>query len=339
MASFESIKGSPLAALGHCLREKEHYLNEDIDQARSHLNYTVSPESHGRSTRECMEYYEQLTDGVYHREKSTITTGQWVITAPEDLPAEKEKEFFESTYDFLNTYFFSGEDTRCLLAQVHRDESVIGNSHMHYIMTMPVVDNPKYISREEKILQGLKAAGDHFGLDIKKEDANAVYAAVIRYEQSHLTSRERYAIRDIAETFGMKRDDARWIFTRVRRLESERYEKRLMSKDQFLTKEMFNQFHPEYQKWMKEHGLSCTVFKGGAGIKLSVKELKQMTKNTGYRLVDQREYERLQNRVAELEQSLKEKERDSGWGRSGSHSDREWGSLAGWGKENTWERE
>ena len=208
------------------------------------------------------------------------------------------------------------------------DESEIGSSHMHYVMAMPDIDNPKYISVEEKYLSGLKQAQDHFGLNITKQQGQAVYAAVLRYEQSHLSSRERYAIQDIAETFHLKRDDARWIFTRVRRLESERFEKRLMSKDEFLTRDKFNDFHPTYQKWMEDHGFGCTVFKGGTGVKLSVEQLKKITKETGYQLVDQKEYEKLQSRVKELEQALQEKERSM-----------EWGSSFGWGEERTWGRE
>lgn len=339
MASFESIKGSPVAAFSHCLREKEHYLNEDIDQARSHLNYAISPEDHGRSTRECMDYYDRLTGNVYHRSGSTITSGQWVVTAPTDLPHERERAFFECTYDFLNRYFYDGDDTRCMLAQIHKDESEIGSSHMHYIMAMPEVENPKYISLEEKCLAGLQKTQEHFNIKITKQQEQAVYAAALRYEQSHLSSRERYAIRDISETFDLKRDDARWIFTRVRRLESERFQKRLMSKDEFLTKERFNNFHPEFQKWMKDHGFDCTVYKGGAGIRLSVEELKRMTKETGYRLVDEKEYERLQERVTELEHALNDKEHVNAWGHTGSESAREWGKSSGWRKDNVWGRE
>lgn len=339
MAGYESIKGSPMAAFSHCLRERQNYINEDIDQARSHLNYAVSPKDHGRSTHECMDYYEQLAADVYHRGGSTITAGQWVVTAPDDLPMEREKEFFQCSYDFLNDYFYHGDDRRCLLAQIHMDESEIGRSHMHYIMAMPETENRKYISMEEKLLDGLKKTQERFGMKLTKEQAKEILTAVNRYEMSALSSRERYAIRDISEVLDLKRDDARWVFTRVRRLESERFEKRLMSKDEFLTKDVFSDLHPAYQRWMKDHGFDCTVYKGGNGVKLSVAELKKMTKDTGYRLVDGTEYERLQSRVAELEHTLQEKERGSTWGSPGQDSSREWGKRTEWGRDSSWTRE
>lgn len=117
MAAFTSIKGSPVAALKHDLRERENYQNPDIDQERSHLNCTLSP--YGDTVKECMDRYEKLTEHAYHRGKGTITTAEWVVTAPADLPQEKEKEFFERAYEFLNKFFYAGDDSRCLLAQVH----------------------------------------------------------------------------------------------------------------------------------------------------------------------------------------------------------------------------
>ena len=323
MAALESIKGSPVAALMHNLRERETYQNPDIDQARTSLNYCLSPSSHGRTTKECMDYYDKIKQGVYHRGRGTITTAQWVVTAPKDLPIEKELEFFKLTYDFISHFHFDGDDSRCLLAQVHKDESEIGQSHMHYIFTLPEVENKKHITLEEKCLKGIKKAQEHFGEEYTKEQINDIYQAVQRYENSRLSGRERYAIHDIGDTLGIKRDDARWVFTKVRRLDSERFPKRLMAKDEFLTKEVFRRFHPEYQAWMDEHGFECSVYKGGTNINLTVDQLKEMTRETGYQLVQRGEMERLQEKVKVLEAQTQK------WGVE---------RKASWGREEAWER-
>ena len=81
--------------------------------------------------------------------KDIVTACQWVITAPQDLAAEQEREFFETTMDYLNTLY--GEQN-CIQAVVHRDEGVkdrdgniiAGRAHLHYIF-MPIVNNDKYL--------------------------------------------------------------------------------------------------------------------------------------------------------------------------------------------------
>lgn len=325
MASMESINGPPINELEHNLREKNVYRNVDIDPEKTHLNYSLSPESHGRTTGECMTYYDELTRNVYHRGNKTSTAIEWIVTAPSDLPEEKEKEFFQDTYTFLNAFHFQGDDSRCILAQVHCDESQIGRNHMHYIIVMPEVENKKYISFEEKLIKGLKQTQEHFEIKINKQQGEEIVRIIREYEKSRLKSRERYAIRDIGEVLGLKHDDARWVFTRIRRLESERYQKRLMSKSEFMTKDMMSAFHPQYDQWMKLLGYNCTVYKGGTGINYTVEQLKQMTKETGYRLVDQVEYEYLQKKVSNLEHELENTKREQNWSSSGWKEERTWG--------------
>lgn len=338
MASCASIHGSPVGAFKHDLRERDVYRNEDIIPSRSHLNYALSPEDHGRTSRECMDYYDCLLKDVYHREGSTVTTAEWSIQAPVDLAPERIEEFFKTTYDFLNQYHFGGDDTRCLLAEVHRDE--VGQEHMHYVFTFPEVKNEKHIDVKEKFLEGARQIQDHFGFDFSKglerEKLQDCYSAIRRYEERSDKARERETIQEIGRVLDLKRDDARWCFTRMRRLESERYETRLMSKDSFLDKEFFDGFHPAYQKWMDEHGFDCTVYRGGGGINLTVDQLKEITRQTGVTMerglsVDSishliNENSRLQERVTVLEKQVE---------RSQS---RGWSDNSEWKKEITWER-
>lgn len=277
MASMTSIHGSPIGAFKHDLRERDVYKNEDIIKEASWKNYSLS--DHGRSSRECMTYYEALLSNVYHREGSTVTTAEWSIQAPPDLSPEKEEAFFQSAYDFLNHYNFGGDDTRCLLAVVHRDE--IGAPHLHYVFTFPETENPKYVAPQDKFIAGMKQAAEKYDLSFTREYLQQCFDILHRYENRIDAHRERDAIQELGQLLDLKRDDARWVFTRIRRLESERYEMKLMSKDSFLDKNYFDRFHPAFQQWMDEHGFNCTVFKGGGGISLTVEQLKELTRQTG----------------------------------------------------------
>lgn len=122
--------------------------NTDIDPARSNNNYSLLPDRAAASS--CREYYRQRLDEIYHMQRRDIVTAcQWVITAPADLAAEQEREFFETTMDYLNSLY--GADN-CIQAVVHTDEGVkdqdgniiAGRAHLHYLF-MPVVTNDKYL--------------------------------------------------------------------------------------------------------------------------------------------------------------------------------------------------
>lgn len=122
--------------------------NTDIDPARSSNNYSLLPDRAAASS--CREYYRQRLDEIYHMQRRDIVTAcQWVITAPQDLAAEQEREFFDATMAYLNNLY--GEQN-CIQATVHKDEGVkdqdgniiAGRAHLHYIF-MPIVDNDKYL--------------------------------------------------------------------------------------------------------------------------------------------------------------------------------------------------
>lgn len=336
MASCSSIHGSPVGAFKHDLRERDVYRNEDIDPLKSYLNYTLS--EHGETSRECMDYFDSLLKNVYHREGSTVTSAEWSIQAPPDLESGREAEFFKTTCEFLNHYHFRGDDSRCILAEVHRDE--IGADHLHYVFTFPEMVNEKFVEFNDKFKSGAEQVQEKFDIELTREQLKDCYSALQRYEARSDKARERETIQEFGRVLDLKRDDARWAFTRMRRLDSERFEKKLMPKDQFLTPEVFRDFHKSYQAWLDAHGFECTVYKGGGGISLSVEQLKEITRQTGVTLdhglsVDSlshliNENARLTERVAELEKQIE------------LSSERAWGDSSGWGRgkqeERTWTR-
>lgn len=97
--------------------------NQEIDTARSHLNYNLAPERKSQS-----EFIKQRCSEVYcHGRKDVNVLCSWVVTAPKDLdPAEHDK-FFKSSYQFLEDRY--GKDN-VVSAYVHKDES--GQPHMHF---------------------------------------------------------------------------------------------------------------------------------------------------------------------------------------------------------------
>ena len=205
------------------------------------------------------------------------------------------------------------------------------------MFTFPEVQNEKYIDLKEKFLDGARQVQEQFDIKLTKEQLQDCYAAINRYEARSDKARERETIQEIGRVLDLKRDDARWCFIRMRRLDSERFETRLMSKDSFLDKKFFDGFHPAFQKWMDEHGFDCTVYRGGGGINLTVDQLKEITRQTGVTLerglsVDSlshliNENSRLQERVHDLE---KQTERTQSRG---------WGDVSGWGRNTDRDKE
>ena len=162
--------------------------NEDIDFSRSKDNYFLTPVIHGRTPQEIKHYYKE-TIGQYYQygSKRLVTAVEWVCTAPPGLSEEQRREFFQATYDFLNSMY--GEQN-CIMAVVHKDEKVFdyrgkkvaGEDHMHYtfIPAVKVTDtNPKHkVSKFE-----YKVCADKL---FKKKDLLNFHPMYQEYLDTHL---------------------------------------------------------------------------------------------------------------------------------------------------------
>ena len=62
----------------------------------------------------------------------------WVVTAPQELPVERQEDFFVTVYDFLENRY--GKEN-VVQAAVHDDEG--GQPHLHFYF-IPVADDPKH---------------------------------------------------------------------------------------------------------------------------------------------------------------------------------------------------
>lgn len=127
--------------MGHMLKHYERakdengdYLkfgNQDIDTRRTGQNYNLAPE-HNQ-----LDFIHQRLSEVYCMNRKDVNVMcSWVVTAPEDLKPEQEKQFFQESYAFLESKY--GREN-VVSSYVHKDEKT---PHMHFCF-MPVVSDPK----------------------------------------------------------------------------------------------------------------------------------------------------------------------------------------------------
>lgn len=128
-------------AMGHMLKHYERakdengdYLkfgNQDIDTRKTGQNYNLAPE-HNQ-----LDFIHQRLSEVYCMNRKDVNVMcSWVVTAPEDLNPEQEKQFFQESYAFLESKY--GREN-VVSSYVHKDEKT---PHMHFCF-MPVVADPK----------------------------------------------------------------------------------------------------------------------------------------------------------------------------------------------------
>lgn len=109
MANVQKYKQ---AAVGHML---QHYdrrtgdnvkrANQDIDPAKTHLNYDLHSGQTADSARTNVqqEWLKKRLSEVKHRDLTKFDDNlfcDWVITLPSDVPKEREADFFKAVYDF-----------------------------------------------------------------------------------------------------------------------------------------------------------------------------------------------------------------------------------------------
>lgn len=118
-------------------KDKEHpeevkYKNQDIDSERTHLNYNLAP------MRQQMPYLKKRLKEVHCLDRDNVNVMcDWVVTAPKELPAEHQREFFEVCYKHLEEKY--GEKN-VISAYVHMDEN---QPHMHFAFVPVVYDVKK----------------------------------------------------------------------------------------------------------------------------------------------------------------------------------------------------
>ena len=190
-------------AIGHLMKHYERAKGEDgeyirfgnqhIDLNRTEQNYNLAP-SDGRSQLE--RFHDRMSE-VYCLNRNDVNVlCSWVVTVPEDLPKEHEREFFERTYKFLEKKY--GEQN-VVSAYVHKDETT---PHLHFAFIPVVYDkkkNREKVSAKEVLT---KVELKNFHQDLQKEmnrfaeehdysfECNVLNGAT---ENGNLTIQELYA--------------------------------------------------------------------------------------------------------------------------------------------------
>ena len=118
--------------------DTHEHSNENIDRSRTHLNYDLKE----RGGQTAYVYYKQRIDQIAAEtkertgksiRKDAVTLCSWAVTAPKDLPEDKQADFFKAAYDWFSERY--GADN-IVTAAVHLDET---SPHMHLQFT-PIIE-------------------------------------------------------------------------------------------------------------------------------------------------------------------------------------------------------
>lgn len=153
-------------ALGHMTKHYERardengeyvkFGNESIDLSRTHLNYNLAV--HQQQPQ--LDFIKNRLDEVHVLKRKDINVMcSWVVTAPKELPEERNKEFFERSYRFLEERY--GKEN-VISAYVHMDETT---PHMHFAF-VPVV----YDKKKERFKVSAKEAVNRYDLQTFHKD-------------------------------------------------------------------------------------------------------------------------------------------------------------------------
>lgn len=129
------------AAVGHVLAHNEptkaRKARDNVDSSKTEQNYNLS-KMRGLTGVEKLRRILSREE-VHCSPRSDVNTlCSWVVSAPKNLPPEREKEFFLSVAQFFSKRY---EPSRCVSAWVHHDEP--GRVHMHYDFCPLVVDEKR----------------------------------------------------------------------------------------------------------------------------------------------------------------------------------------------------
>ncbi|MGL5352097.1 MAG: MobV family relaxase, partial [Clostridium sp.] len=156
-------------ALGHMFAHYERakdktgeyikFGNEDIDTSKSHLNYNLAP-NHKMSQGEFVK--QRCSEVKCLNRKDVNVMCSWVVTAPQGFPKDKEKEFFEKTYKFLENRYGA---KNVVSAHVHMDET---RPHIHFSFVPVVYDAKKDIEKVSAKQMVCKSDLQTFHQDLEK---------------------------------------------------------------------------------------------------------------------------------------------------------------------------
>lgn len=236
----------------HVNREYKNPSNQDIAPDRTPLNYSFPMKHNGM---DAFSYYKQLIGEKYlygrgtQREKDAITGCGWVVTLPQEIygDADKEKEFFAAVYDFISNRY--GEEN-IITNAIHYDEA--GLPHIHVVFC-PVTDLDHDVVQNKTI-----------------KTSNAIQLESGRYEYTY-----RFKLDENGDRIPLKN------YAHM----SDYFDEKIDS-NTVLNKAELQHFHTDLQQYLSDNGIDGAVVNGKTGTNFSVKELKDFTQRTGLHLQD-----------------------------------------------------
>lgn len=133
MAHIEKFKrGAVSGMMHHYRRDRQATLDrENVDESRSHLNYTLGQDLGAEAVAERIESVQEATGKAVRKDANVLASV--VVTRPQNVPEGDERKFFESCFEWLSEKL--GREN-VLGGYVHMDETT---PHMH-VAFMPVKD-------------------------------------------------------------------------------------------------------------------------------------------------------------------------------------------------------
>lgn len=138
---------------------EHNHSNENIDPTRTPLNYDLKDRGEKTAYQYFKEQYDEIATETKERtgkalRKDAVVLGSWVLTAPKDLPENKQQDFFKSAYKWFSDRY--GEQN-IVAGAVHLDETT---PHIH-LQFLPIVEKNgmrKLCAKERETKYTLKNA-------------------------------------------------------------------------------------------------------------------------------------------------------------------------------------
>ena len=293
MAEVEKhTDGAMIMLMKHNERQLTNDSNKDIITERTQLNYSI-PLDHGGLTDR--DYYKKIVNDSYlygrgsRREADAITSFSWVVTLPKEisdyttadkeiltyLNPEQEKAFFDGALNFVSERYGA---ENVVHNKIHYDEA--GQPHIHiYVVPRKELDH------------------DQVHFKINRKSKKAVKTESGRWEYQYKYKLDGNGARIEVKNYAKMSD----------------YYDTKLSCMEIINPIELKHFHPDFAEYLRKNNLpgADAVHTGVTGGKnISVKSMKEFTKNTGM-TIDQvkqldLEKEGLQGRVSELEKDVKD---------------------------------
>lgn len=130
----------------HIERKTQNHSNQEIDPARTHLNYELKPEYQKVSYIKAIN--QRLSDGylgVKALRKDAVVACSFIVSSDSDffanLTPEQERAYFQTAYDYIAKKY--GEQN-IISAKVHKDETT---PHMHLVL-VPLTKDGRLSAKE-----------------------------------------------------------------------------------------------------------------------------------------------------------------------------------------------